>query len=107
MSLLLSVVSVVVGLTTEQRDKGSRRVKRQLPPEYRWPLPTPEQPNPLADVVLQAQIQGVALPKNPAFAMALRKAAERTERPILQKKVAVIEKTINEDEDDEDLFLLI
>ena len=101
MSLLLSVVSFVVGLTTEQRDKGSRRVKRQLPPEYRWPQPTPEQPNPLADVVLQAQIQGVALPKNPAFAMALCKATER--RPIRQK---VIEKTITDDEDDEDLFLL-
>ena len=101
MSLLLSVV---VGLTTQQRDKGSRRVKRQLPPEYRWPQPTPEQPNPLADVILQAQIQGVALPKNPAFAMALRKATER--RPIRQKVVKIVEKTITDDDDDEDLFLL-
>ena len=106
MSLLLSVVSVVVELTNQQRDKGSRRVKPPLPPEYRWPQPTPEQPNPLADVVLQAQIQGVPLPKNPAFSIALRKAAERTVSPIRHKDIKLVRKVISEDDDDEDLFLL-
>ena len=103
MSLLLSVV---VGLTNQQRDKGSRRVKPLLPPEYQWPQPTPEQPNPLADVVLQAQIQGVPLPKNPAFSIALRKAAERTVSPTKRKAITLVRKVISEDDDDEDLFLL-
>ena len=101
MSLLLSVV---VGLTNQQRDKGSRRAKPALPPEYRWPQPTPEQPEPLADVVVQAQIQGVALPKNPALAMALRKANERIVRPIRQKVVKVADNAISLEEEDDDLF---
>ena len=105
MSLLLSVV---VGLTTQQRDKGSRRTKPPLPPEYRWPQPTPEQPNPLADVVVQSQIQDVPLPKNPVFAMALRKAAERTAKLIKHKDVKVVKKVVIEKAitDDEDLFFL-
>ena len=96
---------------TVQRDKGSRRAKPPLPPEYRWPQPTPEQPEPLADVVVQAQIQGVALPKTPAIAIALRKAAMKTVKPTRQKEVkavkkAVIEEAITDDDDDEDLFFL-
>ena len=101
-----AIVSVVV--LNQQRDKGSRRVKPALPPEYRWPQPTPEQPEPLRDVVVQAKIQDVPLPRNPAIAIALRKAAEKAERPIIQKQVIVEEKAITHDDhdDDEDLFLL-
>ena len=83
-------------------DSGIRRkLNRVLPPEYRWPQPTPEQPHPLADVVAQAQIQGVVLPNNPVLAVALRKATERIAKPIRQK----VEKAITDDEDEDDLFL--
>ena len=105
----LSGAALAVVLQDQQRDKGSRRVKPKLPPEYRWPQPTPEQPEPLVDVVVQAQIQDVPLPKNPAIAMALRKAAERKVKPTIQKEVKaekVVKKAIDDDDDDEDLFLL-
>lgn len=99
MSLLLLFVAGTPPIAV--LDSGARRkLNRVLPPEYRWPQPTPEQPHPLADVVAQAQIQGVVLLKNPALAMALRKATERIVRPIRQK----VEKAITDDEDEDDLF---
>lgn len=96
-----------------QSDKGSKR-KPPLPPEYRWPIPTPEQPEPLADVVLQTQIQDVPLPKNPVLALALRKAAAKEAekavkpvKPVRHKAAKVVkdEKPII-DEDDDDFFFL-
>ena len=100
MSLLLLFVGVTPPIAV--LDSGIRRkLNRVLPPEYRWPQPTPEQPHPLADVVAQAQIQGVVLPNNPVLAVALRKATERIAKPIRQK----VEKAITDDEDEDDLFL--
>ena len=100
-----ATVSVVV--LNQQQDKGSRRTKPALPPEYRWPKPTPEQPEPLYDVVVQAKIPNVPLPRNPAIAIALRKAAEKAERPIIQKAEKVVEKAIiHDDDEDDDLFFL-
>ena len=105
MSLLL-LFAVVTPPPIAVLDFGVRRkINRVLPPEYRWPQPTPKPPHPLADVVVQAQIQGVVLPKNPVLAMALRKATERIVRPIRQKVVKVAENAITlEEEDDDDLF---
>ena len=101
LSSLDKFMSLLLALQINQRrDKGSRRAKPALPPEYRWPQPTPEQPHPLADVVVQAQIQGVVLPKNLVLAIALRKATEIIVRPIRQK----VEKAITDDEDEDDLF---
>ena len=81
-----------------------------MPPEYRWPIPTPEQPEPLEDVVLQAQIQDAPLLKNPVIALALRKAAEKAakaEKPVRHNAAKVVkdDKPIIDDEDD-DLFFL-
>ena len=104
MSLLL-LFAVVTPPPIAVLDSGVRRkLNRVLPPEYRWPQPTPEQPHPLADVVVQAQIQGVVLPKNPALAVALRNATERIVRPIRQKVVKVADNAITIEEEDDDLF---
>ena len=105
-------LSSVIGFSNQQPDKGSRKAKPALPPEYRWPQLTPEQPHPLADVVIQAQIQDVPLPRNPALAIALRKAV--TEKKVKAKAVKVakvnkvekIKDISTEIDDDDDLFFL-
>ena len=97
----------------------TKRIQKELPLELRWPTPTPEQPDPLGDVVIQAQIQDVPLPKNPVLALALRKAAEKAAKPDKQvrhkseklvkletKPVIKPETGPNIDEDDDDFFFL-
>ena len=110
MSLLL-LFAVVTPPPIAVLDFGVRRkINRVLPPEYRWPQPTPKPPHPLADVVVQAQIQGVVLPKNPVLALALRKAAEKSvkpEKPVRHKTAKVVkDDKPNIDEDDDDFFFL-